>query len=139
MTNDQTISAQFYADKTSEELYKIWFYSLSPVQDDSLDKINNLSGEIDDVTRKIDNFSSELNLSSIKKLFEIWFEKWSIKISEVVCDVYSKYQGAVVKNSVAIITALAKALDLIDFGVPVNKFCSATLLLTEGYLQRICI
>ena len=79
-----------------------------------------------------------MRFESMKAAFEVWIGKWSQKLVSELCLLYNKYRMDDGAGNTMMIALIADMLTPTNLNIPVNSFAVATILLTDGYLERLC-
>jgi hypothetical protein len=73
----------------------------------------------------------------LKILFEQWFNQYKNALKKI-CDGYCQVRQKLQNKKPLLIAALADLLTTALGGIPVNVAATATILITEGFLDSLC-
>ena len=111
----------YLTDET--KLYQDWFAIYNPPTDIETIK-----------------FTEKTSLESLKKRFANWFDSQEKSLRKIICGEWNyRFKHKTFENKIALITAIAIDCLAVTYGFSTaNNFIIATILVVDGYLERLC-
>ncbi|MDM8566486.1 hypothetical protein QUF74_12655 [Candidatus Halobeggiatoa sp. HSG11] len=83
-------------------------------------------------------FSEKPSLESLKERFATWFDSQEKALRKIICEEWG-YNKKTFENKLALITAIAIDCLVVTYELSTaNTITIATILVVDGYLERLC-
>ncbi|MDM8569674.1 hypothetical protein QUF50_09235, partial [Thiotrichales bacterium HSG1] len=83
-------------------------------------------------------FSEKESVESLKQRFATWFDSQEKALRKIVCEEWG-YNSKTFENRIALITAIAIDCLVVTYELSTaNTITIATILVVDGYLDRLC-